>query len=128
MFGSLKEHDYSRARAIEKKERIGSIRCIDKETEEAVMSADFYMGRARTAESVYCRLHVKTPSGYTYGTAAAHGAGYCKRSAAFDMACRDANIDIAGMCISGAGMEKVKKAALEICKAAGYSNIIYLEI
>ena len=128
MFGSLKEYNYSRARAIEKKERISSIRCIDKETETTVLSADFYMGRARTAESVYCSLWVKTPAGHTYGKGAVHSAGHCKKSAAFSIACLDANIDISDMRVSGAGMVLVKKTALAICEAAGYSNIIYVEI
>lgn len=125
MFGQIKEYS---AHALEKKERIASIRCIGRYTECAILGADFFMGRSASAESVYCSLWVKTPAGHTYGKGAAHGAGYCKKSAAFDEACRDANIDITDMRVSGAGMVLVKKAALAICKAAGYSNIIYVEI
>lgn len=127
MFGEIKEYS---AHALEKKERIFSIRCIGRHTGNTILGADFFMGRSASAESVYCSLWVKTPAGHTYGKGAAHGAGCCKKSAAFDMACRDANIDIGDMRVSGAGMVLVKKAALAICKAAGYSysNILYVEI
>ena len=125
MFGEIKEY---RAHALEKKERIFSIRCIDKTTDTVILGADFFMGRSSRAESVYCSLWVKSPSGYTYGTAVAGGAGYCKKSAAFDMSCRSANIDIEDIRVPGAGMGQVKRAALAICKAAGHSNIIYVEI
>ena len=125
MFGQCKEY---RARALEKKERISSIRCIDKETEAVILGADFFMGRSAKAESVFCSMWAKTPAGCTYGNAVAGGAGYCKKSAAFSEACCNANIDIVGMHVSGAGMSRVKEAALAICKAAGYSNIIYVEI
>lgn len=125
MFGQMKAYS---AYALEKKERVSSIRCIDKKTELIVLGADFFMGRSSSAESVWCSLWVNTPSGYTSGKARAGGAGYCKKSAAFDMACDDANIDITDMRVSGAGMTKVKEAALVICKAAGHSDIIYMEI
>lgn len=125
MFGKIKEY---RAHALEKKERIASIRCIGRYTECTILGADFFMGRSASAESVYCSLWVKTPAGYTYGNARADGAGYCKKSASFAAACRDANIDIADMYVDAAGMERVRAAALAICKAAGYSNFIYVEI
>lgn len=125
MFGQIKEYS---AHTLEKKERIASVRCIGRYTECTILGADFFMGRSASAESVYCSLWVKTPAGHTYGKGAAHSAGHCKKSAAFHMACRDANIDISGIYVAGAGMVLVKKAALAICKAAGYSNFIYVEI
>lgn len=127
MFGKIKEYN---AHALEKKERIFSIRCVGRCTGQTILGADFFMGRSARAESVYCSVWVATPYGHTYGKGVAGGAGYCKKSAAFDMACSDANIDIADIRVSGAGMALVKKAALAICEAAGhsYSNILYVEI
>ena len=125
MFGQMKAYS---AYTLEKKERVASIRCIDKETESVILGADFFMGRSASAEYVWCSLWVYTPSGYTSGKARAGGAGYCKKSAAFGMACDDADINIADMRVYGAGMTKVKEAALAICKAAGHSDIIYLEV
>lgn len=60
-----------------------------------IVTARFYMGRSRTASTVYCALWVDGP-GYCSGKGTAGGYGYHKESAALASAIKSAGITLTG--------------------------------
>lgn len=79
------------------KETINTLQVIGRVNGElrTVCTARFYMGRSRTASTVYCALWVDGP-GYCSGKGTAGGYGYHKQSAALADAIRSAGITLTG--------------------------------
>ena len=106
------------------------------------VEARFYMGRSRTASTVYCALWVHGANVYTSGSGQAGGGGYHKESAALQSAITSAGIELHGSNyalsegdaedltkrahIGGCGSESMRAALLAIAKAAGADCSEYL--
>ena len=107
------------------------------------ITARWYMGRSSSASVIYSSVWIggeyKAGKGISVaGTGSASGYGYCKQSAAFQFAIKDAGVKLYGSpyyigrdevedfkkeChIDGAGMTAVENAMIAICKALGYRN------
>lgn len=96
--------------------------------------ARFYMGRSRTASTVYCSLWVHGKGVHTAGHGSAGGWGYHKASAALQEAMCSAGIELTGSpydsehedtkqepcSISGCGDSAMRSALVAIARAAGF--------
>ncbi|MFN7318548.1 MAG: hypothetical protein ACK5S6_03455 [bacterium] len=101
-----------------------------------LVDARLYMGRSKSASTVYASIWVHSRDFYTTGKGQAGGYGYCKRSAALDAAIRDADIGLFGNAytgkgepdftqptsISGVGETAIESALYAIAEALGYDR------
>lgn len=89
------------------KERVASYQVIGKRNGKlaSIVEARFYMGRSRSASTVYCALWVQGDN-YCSGRGTAAGYGYHKESAALASAINSAGIELYGSNYSGWGEEK----------------------
>ena len=109
---------------------------------EAVV-AKFYMGRSRTASTVYCSVWVHSEGIYTAGHGSAGGWGYHKASAALSAALTNAGIELWGSpydkendntendkraYISGCGDSAMRSALIAVARATGADCSEYLII
>ena len=100
---------------------------------EAVV-ARFYMGRSRTASTVYCSVWVHSEGIHTAGSGTAGGYGYHKASAALSSALTSAGIELWGSpydgendntenekraYIGGCGDSSMRSALLAVARATG---------
>lgn len=112
------------------------------ELTEAVI-ARFYMGRSRTASTVYCSVWVHANGVCVAGHGSAGGWGYHKQSAALASALRSAEITLTGSpydgenenseaeadkpaSISGCGDSAMRSALLAVARATGADCSEYL--
>lgn len=99
------------------KETVGQLKIVSKisgkEGLRVPFDARFYMGRSRTAATVYCTVWVHGYKDgqevYTSGTGRAGGYGYHKQSAALDAALRDAGVRLFGSPYAGSDNEDLSK-------------------
>lgn len=125
-----------------KKETVGNFIVLGKingETRE-VVSARCYMGRSRSASTVYASVWVHGNGIYTSGKGTAGGYGYHKESTAISDAISDAGITLWGspyagetgdmkkrVYFGGCGCESIRAALEAIAKAAGArGKLIYV--
>jgi hypothetical protein len=95
-----------------------------------LITARWYMGRSSHASVVYCTvwfhswLFANSHGEWTdaSGTGQAGGGGYCKQSAAFESAMRNAGIKC-DHDISGRGMSVAEDALLALGRQAGYEHV-----
>lgn len=102
-----------------------------------IIDLRYYMGRSKTASTVYASIWVYNKGTYTSGHGKASGYGYDKKSAAAAAAIKDAGIVLYGSpydCesedhskeayIAGVGGQAVEKALFAIAAALGYEYCI----
>jgi hypothetical protein len=77
-----------------------------------------YMGRSRSASTVYASVWIKMPDGFASGHGDAGGYGYHKESAAIAYAIQSAGIDLSED-IAGRGDSAIREALLALGKLAG---------
>lgn len=117
------------------KETISTLQVIGRMGGElrTIVTARFYVGRSRTASTVYCALWVDGP-GYCSGKGTAGGYGYHKQSAALASGIKSAGIALTGAnyahsdtrvdfkkpaYIGGCGDSSMHTALKAIARAAG---------
>lgn len=87
-------------------------------TPRVYAEARFWMGRARTASTVYCSVWVRAPGTSASGHGTAGGHGYHKPSAALALAMRSAGITLTES-IGAAGTRAMEEALRAVAIAAG---------
>lgn len=135
-----------------KMETVSQFILIDKKTEKQVVVARTYMGRGRSASQVKAAIWVtlsdnKTPAGWEYGhtsgSGCAGGYGYDKESTAIADAIESAGIELFGAAyqrhgekvyfknrvhFGGSGSESTRTALLAISHAAGWNDVVMVEV
>lgn len=87
-------------------------------TPRIYVEARFWMGRSRTASTVYCSIWVRAPGLHASGYGTTGGYGYHKESAALAYALRSAGITLSESIIA-AGERAVEDALRAVAIAAG---------
>lgn len=135
-----------------KMETVSQFILTDKKTEKQVVVARTYMGRGRSASQVKASIWVelsanKKPAGWDYGhtsgSGCAGGYGYCKESTAIADAIDSAGIELFGTAyqrhgekvdfkkrvhFGGVGSEATRTALLAIAHAAGWNDVVLVEV
>ena len=89
---------------------------------KVLLNIRWYMGRSKSASTVYCSFWLSRPDRNDYrltGAGRAGGYGYHKRSAAFDDAINNSGAKLSRS-IAGVGDSAVEEAALALVQATGY--------
>lgn len=88
----------------------------------------WYMGRSSTASIVYCTVWVRGGGVYVSGSGKAGGGGYCKRSASFYYALRNAGVSCDEE-IAGVGNSQIESACKAIARLIGFSpnNLLFVD-
>jgi hypothetical protein len=93
----------------------------------AIADIRLYMGRSRTASTVYAIAWINTPHHkYGLGVGQAGGWGYDKNSAAIDSALSDAGVELTRS-IAGVGESAVREALHAIAVAIGRDDYMIVE-
>ena len=105
------------------KERTHTLRAVaptspSDPTPRIYVEARFWMGRSRTASTVYCSVWVHAPGMHASGYGTAGGGGYHKESAALALAMRSAGITLTES-IGAAGERAMADALRAAAVAAG---------
>jgi hypothetical protein len=88
-----------------------------------IASVRWYKSNHPAAHIIYCALWFYSGDGkYRFGVGNAGGYGYCKRSAAFSNAARNAGIILPFDKIAGAGMKQVIEALASLGIFLGYKE------
>jgi hypothetical protein len=119
------------------KQLLQSYKVIDKASERVVIDCRLYMGKSKSASTVYCSIWVFGQNSHGmggYGTS--NGFGYHKESAAIQLAIESAGITLYGSPynrlegfdinkkVSVAGCGTHEQALLAIAHACGYDDVI----
>lgn len=99
------------------------IGCKDGSMRE-LMTVRCWMGRSRSASTVYASIWTYQP--WMSGTGRAGGYGYCKTSAAVGDAIRSADIELDSD-INGRGESAIREALTAIALEMGYTNVLIVE-
>ena len=91
-----------------------------------LMTIRSWMGRSKTASTVYSSIWVHAQGYWTSGTGTAGGWGYHKTSAAAGYAIRSAGITLDEI-IDGRGDQAIREAMEAIALALGFDNTIVVE-
>lgn len=112
-----------------------SLVTVYKGAPKEVITARFYMGRSRTASTVYCCVWIRGRDCWNSGAGSAGGYGYCKISQAFESALHAAGVELYGTpyanhgekidfkkraYIGGTGTTSIERAMEAIAIACGY--------
>lgn len=85
-----------------------------------IIAARWYTGRSAGASVVYCTVWINGGL-WVSGSGKAGGGGYCKYSAAFEDALRDASVSLSEE-VAGVGNSAVEKACKAIARELGFSS------
>lgn len=128
---SLPSEDVQNARQPDNREIVGNLDLVffDKGKFHRAVTLRLWMGRSRTASTVYaCAwFHDRAGKRWLSGKGQAGGYGYCKMSGAVDAAVDSAGIKVGTYGFHGAGMSAAKEACREIARALGWSEEIPCE-
>lgn len=91
-----------------------------------VITVRCWMGRSRTASTVYATIWVQAPDYWVSGHGKAGGYGYHKISAAVADAIRSAGIEL-DQSISGVGEQGIRAAMEAIALKLGYKKTLIIE-
>ena len=107
------------------KETTASIDCVGVTPDGKLrhpVTVRWYSGRSASASVVYCSVWIhENGKASNSGTGKAGGYGYCKKSAAFAEALRDAGVSI-DRNVAGAGMSAVEDVLQELMQHIGYTG------
>jgi hypothetical protein len=90
-----------------------------------IITLRWYRGRSNSANTIYCNLWLRVGT-MNSGHGAAGGGGYCKHSAAFDQAMRNAGIEYP-QDVDGRGLSAVRKALNDIAETMGFYGSLVVE-
>lgn len=143
------QHNYLSTKQYDRAgERAKAYRIYDIKTEKLILSCDVFCSKSgsKVVVDLYVDVQKVKPAfeyGSVQGYGSASGYGYDKESTAIDYAISSAGIKLTGTpylrhnekpdfkkaChIGGVGSTAIEKAFKAICLAAGYNNILFVEI
>lgn len=145
----IEQHNYLSTKQYDRAgERVKAYRIYDIKTEKLILSSDVFRTKSGSKVTADLYVHVaKVKPNFEYGSVqgngSASGYGYDKESKAIECAIESAGIKLTGTpylshnekpdfnkpCyIGGVGSTAIEKAFKAICLAAGYNNILFVEV